>query len=184
MSKNKLGQSAHKFEGNTTANMALTCALGLRSAERPNWSYCHIWDVGDEAFQQSNTIVQDNRFFSCVGNMVLLPTPLKAFIDVMIEIKMMLRVCSATLYGLTCDDALVSEVAKSVEDWSDWSSNPESWPRPGRKSIPLGTASFSDRVKVVADRRKAKIKQDIANAGVFCPRDDVRAAMNYSGLVL
>jgi hypothetical protein len=81
------GNSAHKFEANVHANEALTLALGLRRTLRPNWSCCHIWGVDDASFQLSNFVVMDRRFFSCVGNMVLLPTPLKAFTDSMPEIK-------------------------------------------------------------------------------------------------
>jgi len=69
------GSSTHKFEGNIHANEALTLALGLRKNLRPYWSCCHIWGVDDASFQLSNVVVMDRRFFSCVGNMVLLPTP-------------------------------------------------------------------------------------------------------------
>ena len=81
------GASAHKVEGNINANQALTLALGLRKAQRPNWSCCHIWGLDDPKYQKSNDVVKDRRFFSCVANMVLLPTPLKAFTDTMPEIK-------------------------------------------------------------------------------------------------
>lgn len=37
--------------------------------------------MDDASFQFSNVVVMDRRLFSCVGNMVLLPTPLKAFTD-------------------------------------------------------------------------------------------------------
>lgn len=93
------GSSTHKFEGNTHANDALTLALGLRKKLRPNWSCCHIWGVDDASFQLSNVVVMDRRFFSCVGNMVLLPTPLKAFTDALPEVKAMLRICARNLYG-------------------------------------------------------------------------------------
>ena len=78
LSKNST-KGTHKQEGNLGANKALTHALGLRSDDRPNWSCCHIWGVDDARYQSVNLVVQDHRFFSCVGNMVLLPTPLKAF---------------------------------------------------------------------------------------------------------
>lgn len=71
------GHTEHKREVNTYANKALTRALGLRSDDRPNWSCCHIWGVDDSLYQQSNIIVRDHCFYSCVANMVLLPTPLK-----------------------------------------------------------------------------------------------------------
>jgi hypothetical protein len=68
------GQIVHKREGNVHANKALTYALGLRAGSRPNWSCCHIWGVDDASYQESNAIVQDRRFFSCIANMVLLPS--------------------------------------------------------------------------------------------------------------
>jgi hypothetical protein len=49
-------------------------------------------------------------FFSCVGNMVLLPTPLKAFTDTMPEIKSMLRICARNLYGWQCDHESMSAI--------------------------------------------------------------------------
>lgn len=171
--------SVHKSEGNVHANKALTLALGLRSDERPNWSCCHIWGVDDAFFQVSNAVVQDRRFFSCVANMVLLPTPLKAFTDVMTEVKMLLRVCARHLYGWSCDHAEVAGLAAEVENWSEWDGYPESWPRPDRPSIPLGTASFSPRIKVAADNRLARIRFDLANAGPHYPRDEVREVLGY-----
>ncbi len=73
------GQTEHKREGNVHANKALTSALGLSSDDRPNWSCCHIWGVDDGKYQVANVVVQDRLYFSCVANMVLLPSPLKAF---------------------------------------------------------------------------------------------------------
>ncbi len=180
MNKNRqTGAVVHKAEGNIHANKALTLALGLRSDERPNWSCCHIWGVDDALYQISNSVVQDRRFFSCVGNMVLLPTPLKAFTDVMTEVKMMLRVCALHLYGWSCDHEDLTLLAKEVENWSDWSAYPESWPRPGKKSSPLGVVPFSQRIKDAADRRMAAIRKDLTSAGPHYPKDDVRSVLEY-----
>ena len=112
--KQSTGESSHKEEGNTNANKALTLALGLRSKERPNWSCCHIWGLDDSKFQSSNLIVKDRKYFSCVGNMVLLPTPLKAFTDAMPEVKMLLRVCVSNLYGWTCEHESALAAADAV----------------------------------------------------------------------
>ena len=104
--KNKSQQTGRvqdKREGNVQANKALTYALGLRSAERRNWSCCHIWGPDDPKFKDTNKVVKDHRFYSCVANMVLLPTPLKAFTDAMPDVKVMLRLCSANMYGWRCD---------------------------------------------------------------------------------
>lgn len=169
----------HKSEGNVHANKALTFALGLRANERPNWSCCHIWGVDDAAYQTSNTVVQDRRFFSCIANMVLLPTPLKAFTDVMIEVKMMLRVCALHLYDWTCEHDEVADLAKQVANWANWDDYPESWPKPGRITLPLGTVPFSSRIKTAADRRKIAIRKDLATAGRYYPRDEVSEVLAY-----
>jgi len=65
----------HKAESNTYGNKAMAIALGIKKKDRPNWSCCHIWGVDDARYQLSNVVVMDCRFYSCVGNMVLLPTP-------------------------------------------------------------------------------------------------------------
>lgn len=93
----RTGVSIHKTEGNVFANQALTLALGLRKANRPNWSCCHLWGVDDPKYQKANDVVSDHRFYSCIGNMILLPTPLKAFTDTMPEVKAMLRICAPAI---------------------------------------------------------------------------------------
>src|SRR5260370_24581423 len=93
------GQIVHKSEGNVHANESLTLALGLRKKLRPNWSCCHLSRLDDASFQSSHVSLLDRCFFSCVGNMVLLPTPLKAFTDTVPEVKAMLRICARNLYG-------------------------------------------------------------------------------------
>lgn len=173
------GLVVHKSEGNVHANKALTRALGLRSGERPNWSCCHIWGVDDAYYQISNSVVQDPRFFSCVANMILLPTPLKSFTDMLTDVKMMLRVCALQLYGWSCDHDEVAEIAKGVVEWSSWDAYPESWPRPDRRSLPLGMARFSGRIQEAADRRKAAIRSDLAFAGPHYPREEVRRVLAY-----
>lgn len=180
MNRNRqTGVSIHKSEGNTHANKALTLALGLRAGERPNWSCCHIWGVDDASYQVSNAVVQDRRFFSCVANMVLHPTPLKAFTDVMPEVKMLLRVCALKLYGWSCDHEEVEDIAKHVANWASWDGYPQSWPKPGKISLPLGTAPFSARIKEAAERRKAAIRKDLASAGPHYPREDVLKVLSY-----
>lgn len=180
MNKNRsTGVSVHKSEGNVHANKALTLALGLRHAERPNWSCCHIWGIDDATYQVSNAVVQDPRFFSCIGNMVLLPTPLKAFTDVMADVKVMLRVCARHLYGWSCDHEAVGQTVEKVGLWADWEAYPTSWPRPGMASSPLGLMPFTRRVKAAADRRLAGIRRDLAFAGPHYPRAEVLKALEY-----
>jgi hypothetical protein len=113
------GVSAHKTEGNSGANNALTSALGTDRSSRKNWSCCHIWGIDDYSYQTTNTVVSDHRFFSCVGNMVLLLTPLKAFTDSMPEIKTMLRICARNLYDWQCDHEDMALTNKALDEWSD-----------------------------------------------------------------
>jgi hypothetical protein len=129
-------------------------------------------------------VVQDRRFFSCVANMILLPTPLKAFTDVMTDVKVMLRVCALHLYGWSCAHEEVAGIAGQVAGWANWDAYPQSWPKPGRNSLPLGTARFSARIKDAADRRKATIRKDLASAGPHFPRDEVRKVLDYWNISL
>lgn len=185
MNRNRqTGLSVHKSEGNINANKALTKALGLRGKQRPNWSCCHIWGLDDDHYQSSNEVVQDHRFFSCVANMVLLPTPLKAFTDTMIEVKTMLRVCALHLYGWLCEHEAVSNTGAQIANWSDWGDYPVSWPKPDKPALPSGTVPFSDRIKNAADKRKATIRRDLEQAGPHYPRKQVQAVLDFWNIAL
>ena len=186
MNRNRrTGAKEHKHEGNTAANIALTHALGLRTKERPNWSCCHIWGVDDVSNQESNVVVQDKRFYTCVSNMVLLPTPLKAFTDAMIEVKMMLRVCAYHNYGWLCEEEEIKDVAGAVIKWKKWDDYPKSWPRPGReKARPKGTMKLTKQIKKSADRRIAKIRKELESPGKHYPDEEVRKVLSFWNLTL
>lgn len=181
------GQSEHKREGNRYANQALTYALGYRSKERPNWSCCHIWSVEDPSFQEASAVVQDPRFYSCVANMVLLPTPLKAFTDAIPKVKAMLRVCARNLYGWPSEEKGIVSMAgaiASIETWDDWSVFPASWPRTFGGSMPLGVMALNDLIRRSASNRLESIRRDMQDAGKYYPRDAVAAALGYWGIEL
>jgi hypothetical protein len=163
------GHTEHKREGNVHANKALTHALGLRSDDRPNWSCCHIWGVDDALFQEANAVVQDRRFFSCIANMVLLPTPLKAFTDTMLEVKAMLRICARHLYDWHCDHKGAADGVAAVEKWADWSAYPASWPKADRTSLPKGVVKLDERIRESAARRVQQIRHDLGKAGAPLP---------------
>ncbi len=185
LNKNRqTGLTEHKREGNVHANKALTRALGLRSDDRPNWSCCHLWGVDDALYQESNIVVQDHRFFSCVANMVLLPTPLKAFTDTMREVKAMLRICARYLYGWHCEHESMADAIAIINEWNDWDAYPESWPNPERKAIPLGLVKLDAGIRQSAARRLAQIRADIEHAGSHYPREKVREALDYWKIVL
>lgn len=174
------GHTEHVREANVYANKALTYALGLQSDDRQNWSCCHIWGIDDALYQKANAVVQDPRFYSCVANMVLLPTPLKAFTDTMPEVKAMLRVCARNLYGWTCEHEGMAEAILAVDAWNGWDAYPASWPRsPGDSSSLLGIMPLNDGISKSDAKRRAQIKSDLINAGPHYPRDDVRAAIDF-----
>lgn len=177
--KRATGVAQHKVEGNLNANQALTLALGLRKKDRPHWSCCHIWGVDDPLFQKGNDVVKDRRFFSCVANMVLLPTPLKAFTDTMPEIKAMLRICSRNLYGWTCDHESVVQTVNALDEWNAWGDYPASWPRnPGDKR-PMGVVDLTPEIEKQIVKRRMAIKGDLENAGSHYPRDEVLKVLAY-----
>jgi hypothetical protein len=185
MNKNRTtGNSVHKSEGNVNASEALTLALGLRKKLRPNWSCCHIWGIDDASYQRSNVVVMDRRFFSCVGNMVLLPTPLKAFTDTMPAVKAMLRICARNLYGWQCDHDNLLATNTALDSWTDWESYPESWPKTPQDKRPLGVVELSPTIRASAQKRRDKIRHDLEHAGRYYPRDEVRAALAYWKITL
>ena len=172
------GVALHWTESNTYANKALSLALGLRTGDRPNWSCCHIWGIDDST--SPNVVVQDRRFYSCVANMVLLPTPLKAFTDTMPDVKAMLRICARNLYGWQCDHDAMKPVNAELERWSDWNSYPTSWPRtPDDQKVPLGVVELTPAIKRSARVRLSAIQNDLKDAGPFFPRQEVVEALAY-----
>lgn len=185
MNKNRAtGISLHKTEGNIHANEALTLALGLKKKLRPNWSCCHIWGVDDPSYQLSNEVVMDRRFFSCIGNMVLLPTPLKAFTDTMPDVKAMLRICARNLYEWQCNHDGLLAVNAALDLWSDWSAYPESWPKFPNEKRPIGTVPLTPSIERLAKKRMGEIRHDLVHAGKFYPREEVTAALLYWKIVL
>ena len=177
--KRSSGVSVHKVEGNIYANNALTLAVGWRKQNRPSWSCCHIWGVDDDKFQKANLIVQDRRFYSCVGNMVLLPTPLKAFTDTMLDVKAMLRMCARNLYGWQCDHDDVAASNAALSESFAWEDYPSSWPREEGERRPLGVVDLTSNIKKDAAQRLQVIREELASAGPYYPRDEVRSVLAY-----
>ena len=126
----------------------------------------------------------DRRFFSCVGNMVLLPTPLKVFTDTLPEVKAMLRICARNLYGWQCDHENLLASNAALDGWTDWVSYPESWPRKPHEKLPLGIAPLTPSIQASAEKRKAAIGRDLEYAGEHYPRDEVKAALAYWKITL
>ncbi|MCX6952971.1 MAG: hypothetical protein NTV51_12515 [Verrucomicrobia bacterium] len=158
-------------EANIYAERALVAALGLRLGEKPcNWSVCHIWGIDDPGFTKPNTIVQDGKFYSCVGNMILLPTPLKGLTDSDPEAKESLRVRAFELYRWVCpiDDA--PELGRKIS---------EGW-RPERYPAVWRDPELSSLAIDFAQARKAEIlRQLTASPGPLYPTETVRSAVGY-----
>ena len=132
-------------------------ALGVVGKYPKGWTTCHIWGYDDEQFVGSSEIVRDRRFFSCLGNMVLLPTPLKGFTDAVPLIKRHLRVCAFHLYGWACEHHSVASEAELIRSGHIPDGYPEEWPTAERKVLPPGTGPASEIVFKKAAARKQEI---------------------------
>lgn len=167
-----------KSEPNIKAGKAFVAALGIK--KRDNWTVCHIWGVDDPKFQRTNSVVRDPRFYSCVGNMVWLPTPLKGFTDAVPDIRRMLRTCAFYLYGWACEHPDVASQALEVRAGKVPDGYPEIWPGPGRYVLPPETAPFSPRVASAIAKRKEELRRMLGDASLTCfPREDVRKVLEF-----
>ncbi|SMF52302.1 hypothetical protein SAMN06265365_1178 [Tistlia consotensis] len=174
-------RGVEKVEENIRAGTALVEALGVKTRPKPrNWTVCHIWGYDDDAFAGRSNVVQDPRFYSCIGNMVWLPTPLKGFTDAVPQIKECLRVCAFHLYGWACEHDDVRAGAARVRSGAIPEGYPDTWPTAARRCLPPGTAPFTERVSASVVRRKARIRAQLDDAGlVHYGREDVRAVLRF-----
>jgi hypothetical protein len=174
-------QTVEKVEGNVAASKALIAALGVASPKPANWTVCHIWGYDDPAFASQGSIVQDPRYFSCVANMVWLPTPLKGFTDALPEIKTLLRACAFHLYGWACEHESAAEPARVIRAGAIPAGYPKSWPAPERPSLlPPGIAAFTPAIAAEIHRRKANLRRMLADTNLtYFPRDEVRQVLAF-----
>jgi hypothetical protein len=174
-------QTVEKVEGNVAASKALIAALGVASPKPANWTVCHIWGYDDPAFASQGSIVQDPRYFSCVANMVWLPTPLKGFTDALPEIKTMLRTCAFYLYGWVCEHESVVDQATAIRAGTIPDGYPKSWPAPDRAGLfPPGTAPFTPAIMAEIRKRKAAFKNMLADMNLtHFPREEVRQVLAF-----
>ena len=167
----RTGQIEDKEEANIYAERALVGALGLKMGAKPyNWSVCHIWGIDDPGFTKTNTVVQDARFYSCVGNMVLLPTPLKGLTDSDPDAKACLRVRAFELYGWVCPIDDSPELGHRIS--AGWKPDryPSVWREPTRYAAAVE----------LARRRKGEILHQLTNSpGPLYPTESVNVAMAY-----
>ena len=173
-----------KTEPNIQAGKAIRQAMGIPVSWRGfNWTVCHIWGIDDPAFQQSNVIVRDPCYYSCVGNLVLLPTPLKALTDSVPEIKHMLRVCAYHLYGWLPDIPGAHDLAERVElvrSGQVFPDYPDSWPRKFGEKLPPGTMRYNSNIEEAIQKRKREIKLRLESTSYpMYPRDSVKKVLEF-----
>lgn len=175
------GVTSEKYEGNVAALTALVAALDVARPKPKNWTVCHIWGYDDPSFAERSGIVQDPRYFTCLANMIWLPTPLKGFTDALPEVKAMLRVCAYHLYGWACEHASVVEQATQIR--SGWvpEGYPTSWPTRDRpEALPLGIAPFSARIEREIAKRRQKMRSDLADESLLLyPRAEVADVLAF-----
>lgn len=158
-----------KFEGNTNANMTLARALGVTTKDRPNWTCCHIWGNDDTSYATGHSEVNDPRYYSCLANMVLLPTPLKAFTDSVPEVKAALRLAAYKLYGFM-PEGRETPTDKQAGAWL-----PHGW---GGGEI-SGIVPMSSHIHRSAKERFSYIKRRFNEAPGYYPREQVKTVSDY-----
>lgn len=169
-----------KVEGNIWAQTALRNALG--ATDCGNWTVCHIWGIDDPKFQKVNAIVKDRRYYSCVGNMIWLPTPLKGFTDCVPGIKLMLRTCAYHLYGWACEyeDADTIRQARAIKAGEIPDGYPDTWPTAERRILPENTATLSALVQQKIKKRKSEILKKLKSTShEHYPREAVRKTLEF-----
>jgi hypothetical protein len=172
-------------EPNIKAAKAFIAALG--AVRTPNWTVCHIWGVDDDRFQESNVVVRDPRYYSCVGNMVWLPTPLKGFTDAIPEIKRLLRVCAFHLYGWICrhEHPTVASESTSIRSGSIPDGYPPEWPTADRRCLPPNTAPYTPLVRERIDKRKGELRRMLGDPRLtMFPREQVQAVLQFWGVAI
>ena len=184
--KRATGETSKKTEANIAAGKALVDALGVSRPKPKNWTVCHIWGYDDPAFAVEGSIVRDPRYYSCVANMVWLPTPLKGFTDALPEVKAMLRTCAFYLYGWVCEHETVKEQAETIRAGAIPEGYPESWPAPDRKDLmPAGTAPFTTDIEARVNRQKEKIKGMLADESLTnFPHQATREVLKFWNVLL
>lgn len=158
-----------KFEGNTKANASLSRALGVAKKSRPNWTCCHIWGNDDASFSAGESEVNDPRYYSCIANMVLLPTPLKAFTDFVPQLKAALRLAAFKLYGFLP----AGKAVPTVEDAGEWL--PEGW----ANGDVAGIRWLNAKIEKSARDRGDKILREFRDSGGKYPEAQVQRVLRY-----
>lgn len=179
-----LRKTDRAIETNFKAQETLDAALGIAAENRKNWTCCHVWGYSDETFQSASP-TNDPRFYTCVANMVQLPTPLKALTDAVPSVQAALRVCAWNLYGWTPPAEEFAEAA-DIRAGRVPADYPDSWPLPHRPAPPPLMQPATPRVIGAAARRRRNLAAEIAAARAnrypHYPMDSVRGVLEHWGL--
>ena len=126
-------------------------------------------------------MVKDPRYFTCLANMIWLPTPLKGFTDAVQQVKSILQTCSYYLYGWACEHIAVKAQAETVRSGAIPAGYPDDWPAPGRLNLrPVGVAPFTPELEAKIASRKSEIRRMLDdNSLTNLPRDDVRRVLDF-----
>jgi hypothetical protein len=174
------GRGVPKLEENIRAANALVSALGVRAPKPKNWTVCHIWGYDDDKFAAQSNIVKDPRYYSCVGNMVWLPTPLKGFTDAVPKIKRMMRTCAFHMYGWVCEHPDAAAEAELIKQGVVPDEYPDTWPSGTRRVLPNGTAPLSGCVVVAIEKKKREFRRLLEDGAlVHYPREEVGDVLRF-----
>lgn len=172
-----LNGKEQRREANERANWTIHAAVG---GKHPNWTCCHIWGYSDSTYQTKGSLTYSPRYYTCLPNLLLLPTPVKALTDSMPEVQQALRVCSWHLYGWTPDSADAPEAELIRSGWFP-EHYPPDWPRRQDENSPPGLVKATSDILAKARRRKAEIADELrrADAGELpnYPADSVRRVL-------
>ncbi|WP_426730751.1 hypothetical protein [Myxococcus faecalis] len=180
-SKRSKNKGSDKFESNVRAGKALKAALG--GFQESNWACCHIWGFDDPSFSSSSEIVTDPRYYTCVANMILVPSALKALTDAVEEVKLMLRVCAWHTYGWVCEEPIVKQQADRIKSGFIPQGYPKEWPRGGEGRLPPGTMPFTEYIRELADQRLSRVASEVHRHSEtdlpFFPKEKVLSVLRF-----
>lgn len=171
------GRGVEKVEENIRAGRALFEALGVIGTKPKNWTVCHIWGYDDEGFIGRSNVVQDPRYYSCIGNMVWLPTPLKGFTDAVPSIKFALRLAAFRQFGWVCEHSDVAAEADRVRGSDTPSFYPDAW-KHSASDLP-GTSPYNELIAKRIAKRKMQISHRLKSDHPHYPRAVVEDVLSF-----
>jgi hypothetical protein len=155
-----LNGKEQRRESNERAHWTIHTAVG---GKKSNWTCCHIWGYSDPTFQVKGGPTYNPRYYTCLPNLVLLPTPVKTLTDSMPEVQQAPRVCSWYVFGWTPDPADAPEAELVRSGWVP-EHYPSAWPRKHGANTPTGLVQATPSILEKTRRRKAEIADELRRA--------------------